>query len=552
MKIKVTKNEVKINKKTILNDGEYKINRCEFEFTSEYDGLVKKAVFFNDFDEPYKVTITNDTCDIPIEVLKKGKMTIGVYAYETNNDELVLRYSPSPDIIHVFDGSYVKDAQNSSTPTPTEIEQIEQQLQSKQDKLISSENIKTLNGNSILGHGDLSLAGAGDMEKRIYDTNDNGIVDNAEKVNNHTVECDVPANAVFTDTVFSGDYNDLSNKPSIPSKTSDLTNDSGYISSYTETDPTVPSHVKSISQGDIANWNNKSTFSGNYEDLTNKPTIPTVPTNVSSFTNDAGYLTSHQDISGKQDIIQYSIMPTASISNLGDIIQYTGTTNSTYTNGYFYKCVSDGQEPATYSWEEVEVQASSGGSSYTAGTNIEITNENVINNTIPYSKGGTEQYPGRLVGSLKSDGNIGNNSVGFGNEIDTKGINSIVLGNHAQGQLENCIAIGSYANAIGNQCMAIGESSRSNNAGMAIGKQASAMQKSIAFGWMATTTKAGQVMFGGPLMPISEIAIYDNGVTKIMATQEFVQNYLTTVSGYDSTKTQVLKNVNGTMTWVDE
>ena len=31
--------------------------------------------------------------------------------------------------------------------------------------------------------------------------------------------------------------------------------------------------------------------SGSYNDLTNKPTIPTVPTNVSAFTNDAGYLT---------------------------------------------------------------------------------------------------------------------------------------------------------------------------------------------------------------------------------------------------------------------
>lgn len=42
-------------------------------------------------------------------------------------------------------------------------------------------------------------------------------------------------------------------------------------------------------------------FSGDYNDLTNKPTIPVVPTNVSAFTNDAGYLTSHQDISGKYD-----------------------------------------------------------------------------------------------------------------------------------------------------------------------------------------------------------------------------------------------------------
>lgn len=41
-----------------------------------------------------------------------------------------------------------------------------------------------------------------------------------------------------------GSYNDLSNKPTIPSKVSDLTNDAGYISGYTETDPTVPAWAK--------------------------------------------------------------------------------------------------------------------------------------------------------------------------------------------------------------------------------------------------------------------------------------------------------------------
>ena len=45
-------------------------------------------------------------------------------------------------------------------------------------------------------------SGTGDMLKATYDTNDNGVVDNAEKVNNHTVETDVPANAVFTDTTY--------------------------------------------------------------------------------------------------------------------------------------------------------------------------------------------------------------------------------------------------------------------------------------------------------------------------------------------------------------
>lgn len=54
--------------------------------------------------------------------------------------------------------------------------------------------------------------------------------------------------------------------------------------------------------GDIFYWlkQNLKTVatSGSYNDLTDKPTIPTVPTNVSSFTNDAGYLTAHQSLTG--------------------------------------------------------------------------------------------------------------------------------------------------------------------------------------------------------------------------------------------------------------
>lgn len=50
--------------------------------------------------------------------------------------------------------------------------------------------------------------------------------------------------------------------------------------------------LDNITSTKVTEWNNKSTFSGNYNDLTNKPTIPTVPTNISSFTNDSGYITS--------------------------------------------------------------------------------------------------------------------------------------------------------------------------------------------------------------------------------------------------------------------
>lgn len=135
MKLKVNKNEIKIIEKSILNDGEYKVNKCQFEFSKEYDGLVKKAVFSNGYDDAYKVLISNDECNIPIEVLEEGVLKIGVYAYETNNDELVLRYSPSPDIIHVFDGSYVKDAQNSEGGTPTEYEQLESRVNNELNEM---------------------------------------------------------------------------------------------------------------------------------------------------------------------------------------------------------------------------------------------------------------------------------------------------------------------------------------------------------------------------------------------------------------------------------
>ena len=56
--------------------------------------------------------------------------------------------------------------------------------------------------------------------------------------------------------------------------------------------------LDTISANKINEWDNKSNFNGDYNDLTNKPTIPT---KVSDLQNDNGYLTEHQDISGKVD-----------------------------------------------------------------------------------------------------------------------------------------------------------------------------------------------------------------------------------------------------------
>lgn len=100
--------------------------------------------------------------------------------------------------------------------------------------------------------------------------------------------------------------------------------DSNTTARHTHTNKQV---LDNITDTDINNWNNKSNFSGNYNDLTNKPTIPAEVTentvsgwgftkNIGTITGitmngvskgvsgvvDLGtVITSHQDISGKLD-----------------------------------------------------------------------------------------------------------------------------------------------------------------------------------------------------------------------------------------------------------
>ena len=98
---------------------------------------------------------------------------------------------------------------------------------------------------------------------------------NALKVNNLTVETAVPKNAKFTDTVY----------------THPLTHPASMITGLS----TVAT-------------------SGSYNDLSDKPTIPVVPTNVSAFINDAGYLTQHQSL---DDYAKKTDVNTALANKLG-------------------------------------------------------------------------------------------------------------------------------------------------------------------------------------------------------------------------------------------
>lgn len=143
MKVQVTINNVKIIKETGLNENEYNIHEFEFDFVEEYEGLTKKAVFTDANEQSYIETIVNNKCSVPTEVLHKNEyVTIGVYAYEVENEELKLRYSPQPTHFFVNEGSY-KSVNNSTPPTPSEIEQLQSQITQ------NSNDIDVLEGNIL-------------------------------------------------------------------------------------------------------------------------------------------------------------------------------------------------------------------------------------------------------------------------------------------------------------------------------------------------------------------------------------------------------------------
>jgi len=131
------------------------------------------------------------------------------------------------------------------------IEGKESGWDAKQDALVSGTNIKTVNGESLLGSGNIEIQGGGGSgEENVIET---------VKVNGVALTPD-SEKAVDVD---------------VPTKTSDLQNDSGFITGFTETDPTVPSWAKqpnkpSYNYSEIGNTPDLSGFiTKSVNDLTN-------------------------------------------------------------------------------------------------------------------------------------------------------------------------------------------------------------------------------------------------------------------------------------------
>lgn len=122
------------------------------------------------------------------------------------------------------------------------------------------------------------------------------------------------------------------------------------LQSFTETDPTVSSWAKAATKPSYS-WSeitSKPSFaavatSGSYNDLSNKPTIPTVPTNVSAFNNDAGYLTGYTEADPTVPQWAKSAQkPTYTASEVGAV----PTTGGTMTGGLTVPTLTVGSRKA--------------------------------------------------------------------------------------------------------------------------------------------------------------------------------------------------------------
>lgn len=228
------------------------------------------------------------------------------------------------------------------------------------------------------------------------------------------------------------------------------------------------------------------------------------------------------------DAVQYSTMPTASADNEGQVVQFVGATD-TYTNGYFYKCVSDGLNPATYSWTQLDVQPANfvGYATPTFMWNnpYTVTDQDygvVLYDSIPYSAWSVNQREYRVLITKTTTGDTFDAVMYYNDAIGTS---------HPTYTIKT--ATGIFANTI------LGFSATNNNCviefNFASGVNADIQLNLAKVGARDNSPSASIISDPGDFVELN---------------REQQGQYLGT--GFDATKTQTLKNVNGVLTWVDD
>lgn len=209
--LNVTTEKVTIKQNAILNKGEYNVTKCRFVFANDYNNLVKKAVFFVN-DSAIELSLdSNNECFVPNEALTyRGNIEIGAFGLISSNNVLEEVYSPDPVSKEVIDGSYTTDTTNTVPLTPTDKEQIESAIQT------NANNIEILDENKVD-----KVEGYGLSKNDFTDT---------LKSKLDGIEASADVNLIESISV-NGTTRTITNKNVdiiVPTKTSDLTNDSDF------------------------------------------------------------------------------------------------------------------------------------------------------------------------------------------------------------------------------------------------------------------------------------------------------------------------------------
>lgn len=139
--------------------------------------------------------------------------------------------------------------------------EVDTALSGKQATLVSGTNIKTINHTSLLGSGNISIQGGGSVtvDSALSTTSENPV---QNKVITGALNNKADTSSLST-VATSGSYNDLSNKPNIPTAISDLTNDSDFIETSSTTgliknDGSIDTNTYLTQHQDVSTWTSQA------------------------------------------------------------------------------------------------------------------------------------------------------------------------------------------------------------------------------------------------------------------------------------------------------
>ncbi len=410
---------------------------------------------------------------------------------------------------------------DSTAKVRSEIPDVSGFLTSESDPTFTSSQAANITATDITNLGNLSGTNTGDQNLSTLATK-TALNDSTAKVRS-----EIPDVSGFisneTDPVFTGSQaanitaTDITNLGNLSGTNTGDQNLSTLATKTALSDSTakVRSEIPDVS-GFITSETDPvySAWDKDYADLTNKPVIPVVPTNISEFTNDAGYLTSEIDGSVTNELQVLSISnDTIYLSNGGFVkLPYSGLTNFTESN-YTYdtktgvKFTPNNAEsnvdfviqPKGYGSiiaQQPDGTAAGGNNRGAYAVDLQISRSDATQvasgdySTIMGGRSNTASGVYSTAMGLQTTAS-GLYSTAMGLQTTASGPYSITIGNLTTASGAISTAIGYGSNASGNFAIAMGFSSdATSNNSLAIGKDASASNEyAVAIG--STPTASG-------------------------------------------------------------